>query len=72
MCASVAVWAKLAGIVYGARIEDMTEYAKTNGNEQYLWRTIAVSCEEIVAKSTEKILIVKDFMRDECMKLFHS
>lgn len=72
MCAAVAVWAKLAGIVYGARIADMTAYAQTNGNDRYLWRTIAVSCEEIVAKSTEKVLIVKDFMREDCIKLFYS
>lgn len=72
MCASVAVWAKLKGIVYGARIEDMKRYRETNGNEHYLWRTIEISCEEVVIKSTEKIEIIKDFMRDDCIALFHS
>ncbi len=72
MCSSVAIWAKLKGIVYGARIEDMRNYRQSNGNEKWLWRTIEIPCEEIIAKSTEKIEIIKDFMRDECVSLFHS
>ncbi len=72
MCASVAVWARLKGIVYGARIEDMKNYRAAMGNEHYLWRTIEIPCEEIIIKSTEKIEIIKDFMRDDCIALFHS
>ncbi|HEY4477303.1 MAG TPA: nucleoside deaminase [Candidatus Paceibacterota bacterium] len=72
MCSSVAVWAKLKGIVYGARIEDMRNYRQSNGNDKWLWRTIEIPCEEIIAKSTEKIEIIKDFMRDECISLFHN
>ncbi len=71
MCTSVAVWAKLKGIVYGARIEDMKKYRENNGNEHYLWRTIEIPCEEIVTKSTEAIELIKDFMREECVALFH-
>ena len=72
MCASVIVWAKLKGVVYGARVEDMKNYRKQFANHDYLWRTIDVSCKEIIDKSTEKIEIVKDFLRDECLKLFHT
>ncbi|OGY90334.1 MAG: hypothetical protein A3B30_00505 [Candidatus Komeilibacteria bacterium RIFCSPLOWO2_01_FULL_52_15] len=72
MCASVIVWAKLAGAVYGARIDDMKQHREHNGNHDYQWRTIEISCDEVIAKSTEKIELVKDFMREECMTLFHS
>lgn len=72
MCTSVAVWAKLRGIVCSARMEDMENYRKNNGDEKFLWRTINVPCEEIISKSTEKIELVKDFMRNECINLFHN
>lgn len=72
MCASVVVWAKLKAVVYGARIGDMAEYSKENANAHYLWRTIHIPCEELIKKSDEQIEIVKDFMREECIKLFHS
>lgn len=72
MCASVAVFAKLKGIVYGARTEDMKNYRLKNNGSPYLWRTIDITCEEIINKSTEKMEVIKDFMRDECKNLFHS
>ncbi len=72
MCAFAAVFAKLKGIVYGARIEDMKRHREKNGNGNYLWRTIEISCKEVIEKSTENILLVKDFMREECLKLFHA
>lgn len=36
MCASVAVFARLKGVVYGARYQDMKEYKKKNVNTNYL------------------------------------
>ena len=72
MCASVIVWARLKGVVYGARYQDMKEYRKRHANRHYLWRTIHIPCRQIFRKSTEKIEFVKDFMRRECIKLFHN
>lgn len=71
MCTSLSVWAKLKGIVYGSRTEDMKNHRQNHSNEHWLWRTIDIPCEEVIAKSTEKIEIVPDFMREECLKLFH-
>lgn len=72
MCAAVAVWARLKGIVYGAVISDMANYRNNHLDQQnYLWRTIDISCQEILDKSTGKLELVKEFMRDECVKLFH-
>lgn len=72
MCASVIVWARLKGVVYGARYQDMKKYQKKNANSHYLWRTIHIPCSEIFIKSTEKIECVKDFMRIDCVRLFHN
>ena len=72
MCAGASVFAKLRGIVYGARFEDMRNYRLSNSNGDYLWRTVDISCEEVIRKSAENIEIVKEFMREECLTLFHS
>lgn len=72
MCASVVVWARMKGVVYGARYQDMKEYRKKNSNHYYLWRTIDIPSMTIFSKSTEKIEVVKDFMRKECIALFHN
>ena len=72
MCASAIVWARLRGVVYGARYQDMKYYSQNHANKKYLWRTIDIPCQKIFNKSTEKIEVIKDFMRNECLKLFHN
>lgn len=72
MCAAVIVWARLKGVVYGARYQDMKRYRQQSTNHHYLWRTIDISCEQIFRKSTEKIEIIKDFLRKERIELFHN
>lgn len=72
MCSSVIIWAKLKGVVYGAKINDMKKFRLKNGNHNYQWRTIDIPFERIVKKSTEKIEIIGNFMRKECIKLFHN
>jgi len=72
MCASLIVWARLKGVVYGANINDMRKYRETNSNRHYLWRTIDIPSRKIFAKSTEKIETIKDFMRKKCVELFHN
>ena len=71
MCSGASVWAKLAGIIYGSRWEDMRDYANRNSNDDYRWRTIELSCREVISKSPEKIEVIGGFMREECLKLFH-
>lgn len=72
MCTSVIVWARLKGVVYGDRYSDMKKYRERKANQYWLWRTIDIPCEEIIRKSTEKVEIVKDFTRKECINLFHN
>ena len=72
MCASVIVWARLKGVIYGAKYQDMKKYRERSADRNYLWRTIDISARWIFSKSTEKIETIKDFMRAECIKLFHN
>ena len=72
MCTTATVWAKMKGIVSGARMEDMADYRIRNGNEDYQWRTIHIPAREVLAKGEPKLEIVEEFMRDECRSLFHS
>lgn len=72
MCASLIVWARMKGVVYGACYIDMKKYRQKNGNKNYLWRTIDIPCKTIFQKSTERIEVVRDFMREKCIELFHN
>jgi len=72
MCASAAVWAKLKGIVFGARMLDMSDYHLKNGNDEWKWRVIAITCREVLEKGDPKIELIEDYMRDECLTLFHT
>ncbi len=74
MCSSVAVWARLHGIVYGASMNDMENFRVGNGNNEYLWRTINIPCREVVrqASTHTRIYIVESFLREACLGLFHS
>ena len=72
MCATAAVWARLEGLVFGARIEDMDNFRVKNGNNEWTWRTVGISVSEIFAKGEPKVELVEDFMRDDCRQLFHS
>jgi tRNA(adenine34) deaminase len=72
MCAAAIYWARISGIVFGAKVEDMTEFRKTHANERWKWRTIELKAREILEKVESRPFIVEEFMRDECLRLFHS
>ena len=72
MCTSVAIWAKMNGIVSGTYIEDMDRYRKENPSKEWLWRTINISPQYIVDNTEEDLFLIRGFLRDECLKLFHS
>ncbi len=72
MCTTASVYAKLDGIVYGANMEDMRDYATTHPRGNFVWRTLDIKANDIAEKGNPKIEIVGPFMRDECLKLFHS
>ncbi len=72
MCATAAIWVKLRGVVFGARMSDMVEYSLANKNDKLVWRTVPISAAEVFAKGEPKVELVGGFLREECKKLFHS
>jgi len=60
MCTSAAIWARMKGIVYGASRDDQTE--------EHPWR-VYVPASEIISRSTPKLELYPEFMRNECKKL---
>jgi tRNA(Arg) A34 adenosine deaminase TadA len=61
MCSSLAVWANVSTIVYGASIEETAKMGKAR---------IGVSAKEIVEKSPVQIEIIPGVLRDECLALY--
>ena len=70
MCTSAAIWAKMAGIVFGASKEDAQNFGKGLENKKFTWRQIDISSRTIVEKGDPKIELVERFMQEECKKLF--
>ncbi len=70
MCVSAAIWAKMAGIVYGATKEDALKVYRRQRNEKFTWRQINITAEEVIAKGEPKLALHKKFLRSECLKLF--
>ena len=70
MCTSVAVWAKMTGIVYGATKDDALKISKEREDEKFTWRQINISAEKIIAKGEPRLKLHKGFWRKECIKLY--
>ncbi len=62
MCSSLAVWANLTTIVYGASIEETARLGKA---------CIHVSAADIVAQSPVMIEVIGGVLREECLALYH-
>ncbi len=61
MCSSLAVWANVSAIVYGASIEQTAARGKAR---------ILVSAREIVAKSPATVEVIAGVLEDECLSLY--
>jgi len=62
MCTSAAIWAKLKGIVFGARMIDQTPQCP---------QRIAIPADMIIRQGTPFLEIVPNFMRKDCINLLH-
>ena len=60
MCTTAAIWARMAGIVYGASREDRTPECP--------WR-IVIPASDIIAAGDPKLELFPEFMRQECRPL---
>jgi tRNA(Arg) A34 adenosine deaminase TadA len=70
MCTGAAIWAKMAGIVFGANKDDALKIFRDQRDTKFTWRQINVASEDIILKGEPKLELHKEFMRDECLKLF--
>lgn len=60
MCASAIIWARISGVIFGAKMEDETPTHP---------QRIKIPCADIFAKGKPSVEIFSEFMRDECRKL---
>jgi tRNA(adenine34) deaminase len=61
MCSSLAVWANLSGIVFGASIEETARLGKSR---------IRVSAQQIVEKSPVRMEVTGGVLHEECLQLY--
>jgi tRNA(adenine34) deaminase len=61
MCSSLAVWANVTSIVYGASIEETARLGKAR---------IRVGAKEIVEKSPVMVEVIEGVLRSECLDLY--
>jgi tRNA(Arg) A34 adenosine deaminase TadA len=62
MCSSLAVWANVSAVVYGASIKETAALGKSR---------ILITDEEIVNSSPVQMEIVRGVLHEECLALYH-
>ncbi|MEE3343776.1 MAG: nucleoside deaminase [Bacilli bacterium] len=69
MCTSVAIWAKMKGIIYGASQSDAIDYSKNHPNSKLSWRQIKVPSSYIISYGEPKLELYENILEEECKKL---
>jgi len=62
MCFAASHWARIGTVVFGARIEDALRFG---------FNELPISNETMKREGGSSIVVVPDFLRDECVALFH-
>ena len=70
MCAAAAIWAKMAGIVFGARLEDAIACAEQHPAGRLSWRQIRLPTEQVLAAGDPRLSLRGDVLRAHCLELF--
>jgi len=70
MCAGACVWSRIGAVVYGVSQEDIDEYGRNCGTDEYKWRACLIACEEVFEKGNRQIPVIGGYLREECKKLF--
>ena len=70
MCAGACVWSKIGAVVFGVSQEDIAEYGRNHGTDDYKWRACLIPCEYVFKKANHVIPVTGGFLRKECHKLF--
>jgi tRNA(Arg) A34 adenosine deaminase TadA len=70
MCSAVAIWAKMAGIAFGATQADAVAWAAENPDQIYTWRQIQIPAGTVLAAGRPRLALAEGLLRSECKKLF--
>ncbi len=71
MCAGAAVWANMKAIVFGTNVKDMKNFWKPKiGKIKSKRKFIFIPTKDSIKDCKPPMIIKKNFMRDECLKLF--
>src|ERR1019366_6523812 len=70
MCAGACVWSKIGAVVFGVSQEDITDYGKKHGTEEFKCRACLISCKFVLEKGGLHIPVFGNFLRLECRRLF--
>lgn len=70
MCASVAIWAKMAGLVFGATQDDAIAWSQYNEDPTYTWRQIAIRARHVIEAGQPKLELFEGVRREDCRALF--
>jgi tRNA(Arg) A34 adenosine deaminase TadA len=70
MCTGAAVWAKMAGIVFGARQADAIAWAEQQPGSALTWRQIRIPASDVVAAGEPRLTLQGDVLRADCVELF--
>jgi|SRR5882724_417489 len=70
MCAAAAIWAKMAGIAFGATQADAVAWAAENPDKIYTWRQIQIPAGTVLAAGRPRLVLEEGVLRSECRKLF--
>ena len=69
MCTSVAIWAKMKGIIFGASQNDAIEYSKNHPESKLSWRQITVPASYIIEHGTPRLELYENVLEEECKQL---
>jgi tRNA(Arg) A34 adenosine deaminase TadA len=70
MCTGAAIWAKLAGVVFGAYQDDAVAWARAHPHDRFSWRQIRISAQEVADRGEPRVEVVGGVLRDACIGLF--
>jgi tRNA(Arg) A34 adenosine deaminase TadA len=71
MCTSVAIWARMQGIVYGASQAEVVAFAQERSTPTLTWRQIRIGAAEVTAAGEPHLWVVGGVLREECLSLLN-
>lgn len=70
MCTSVAIWAKMAGLIFGANQDDALAWSRRHQDPTFTWRQIMIRARQVVDAGQPRLEVVEGVRRDGCLELF--